>query len=211
MANVYKPGLIQVRPQFFDTDNSKLHEMVTWFVGGFSTPLTISQLNVIQSAYDTAMVNCVNAYAITGLHYFGSIVTDWSTSSGLTILDGGSNLGGGSYSVATPSQVCILQSLHIAQRYKGGHGRMYWPLPGSNAAITDTPNATAVANLATTYTTLLTAMAAVSSGSGGPFVQYVYRHRNSALLASLQLVSSFTVQPNLYATQRRRIRKVAHH
>jgi hypothetical protein len=211
LPNVYKPSLVQIRPQFFDTDNSKLHEMVTWWQGTFGVGLNNVQLTAWQTAFDNAMVNCVNAYAITGLHYFGSIITDWSSSTGLSQLDAGINLGGGTYSVATPSQVCILQSLHIALRYKGGHGRMYWPMPGSNAAITDTPNATAVSNLTTEYAALVTAMLALSGGNGGPANQVVYRHRNNAALAATNVVLNSTVQPNLYATQRRRIRKVAHH
>jgi len=109
-------------------------------------------------------------------------------------------------------QVAALISLHVAERYKGGHGRIYVPGLANNMLEDDgsTLQPAAITALGNMWNNTVTAMAAISAGNGGPLKPIVWHKKWAAHPNTTADILSITVQP-LTATQRRRIRKVSRH
>lgn len=211
MPNVYKPGLVQIRPQYND-GGVDLPENVTWWLGAFTSPLSLTQLTNIIAAFDTAWAAMWKVNAFDSVHYTGSIITDWSTNAGLQQTSVGTltPVAGTGGTAPAGSQVSILISKSDGTRYKGGHSRIY--LPGVSATIL--PDSSHISSgtqgtLVTNYEAVDTAMNGLTSGNGGPFLDVIYRFRNDATKAQVKNTASFKVNL-LLATQRRRLRKAAH-
>jgi hypothetical protein len=213
MPNVYQPSLIQIRPQYDQSDADLDNiENVTWWLGTFAVPLSEAQLIAIAGVFDNSWKNVWLAFGATSRHYKGSIVTDWSSNTGLQYSSVGTFAPVvGTEGAALPVQACALISLAIGERYRGGHGRVYLPALGNSTLESDYQLEPSVSSaLLTAYANMQTAMAGISSADGGAFVQSVYRYRNDPATASVHGVVAFTVQQKI-ATQRRRLRKAAHH
>lgn len=211
MPNVYKPGLVQIRPQYSIGGDDQA-ENVTWWDGGFTSPLSLTQLTNIIAAFDTAWAAMWKVNAFDSSHYLGSIITDWSTNAGLQESSVGTltPVAGTGGTSPAGAQVCILISKSDGTRYKGGHSRIY--LPGVAAPILPDPShisSGTQGTLVTNYLAVDTAMNGLSSGNGGPFLDSIYRFRNDTVKAQVKTTASFKVNLEL-ATQRRRLRKAAH-
>lgn len=207
-----QPGLLLVRPQYTPNPDTGDHpENVLWFVSAQTQAPSIGQLNAMAAAFDPAWGTMMAAVMGTGRSYTGSIWTDWSSQFGLT----GSSVGvyagtNGGLGPPVPANTAILVSLHVAERWKGGHARMYLPHVGSGTQLSTDYNKLAAASI-TAITNAFQVINTATLGSGvlGGQSQRVYRQRQDPVHAHLMQISSFTVQPT-YATQRRRLRKAAH-
>lgn len=212
MPNVYKPGLIQIRARYTNEFDGDKTENVTWWQGAFTSPLTQAQLANIQAVFDVQWPLMWRIPGATGAQYIGSIATDWSSASG-TDNDTTTSLSpvNGQATGLAAAQACMLLSLQIPLRFKGGHGRVYLPWLGQSA-LADQKSVTAsvVSNVSAEFVALRTNMNAISSGNGGPFSWCVYKFRNDAVKADPILITGGVIQADL-ATQRRRLRKAPHH
>jgi hypothetical protein len=68
----------------------------------------------------------------------------------------------------------------------------------------------ALAQAATVWANLVAAMAAVSPANGGPLVPVIWHKKKASMLNTYEAITGATPQP-IYATQRRRVRKVSRH
>jgi hypothetical protein len=211
--NVYQPRLLQIRPQYQpDPDSFRVPENVLWFQSVTAGTPTIPNLESIATAFDNAWDNIWLGWGASDRTYTGCIVTDWSSNTGLEWDNRPTRTPlAGSNGFSLPYNVAALTSIHIAERFKGGHSRCYGPYVGVGAQDTTDPRKwkdTLSTNTATAWTALTGAM----SGSGvlGGQLIMVYRFRNNAVRANVQPVVAFTTQP-FFASQRRRQRKAAHH
>lgn len=213
MANQYLPGLLQVRPQYTaNPDAPDQTENVLWFQSNTHTTPTATNLLDIQSAFDNNWSAIFNRYGAASTYYLGSLVTDWSSNTGLEVNSVGTwtPTAGGGATVATAPQVSILISLHIPIRYRGGHGRIYLPHVASGelqAPNYDTIASSLTTSLVTYFNDMVSGMQ--SSGVLGGQVMGVYRYRNTPGRNAFYQFPTFTVQSHI-ATQRRRNRKAAH-
>jgi hypothetical protein len=212
----YIPGLVQIRPQYSQSTDDDIPENVTWWnAEGYVAPLTISQLTAIQAAFNTAWATLWEHVGSTTNQYTGSIVTDWGSFVGLSVDNSAFTPVAGPGAGQAGDQVAALVSLHEAQRYRGGHGRMY--LPGiSIANMTGGSSLTTAAQsgVQASLAALVTGMAAISGANAGPVQQVVF-HQKSHVPGTIPpvLIGAFfnpivgsTCQSKV-ATQRRRLRK----
>lgn len=210
MPNQYKPGLLQIRPQYTkDPDSGDTPENVTWWLSATTTTPTLGDLNAILGVFDPAWGAIFAAYGATGLDYTGAVITDWSSATGLQQTSVGvfTPVGGSSGSAAPP-QVAILQSYQINLRWRGGHFRTYYPYVGSGVLggfSMDTVAGSTVTAMEAAYTTLVTDM--LASGTLGGQAARAYKNKNTAGSATLYPIVSERIQP-IVATQRRRVRHV---
>jgi hypothetical protein len=208
----YLAGLVQIRPQTTDVNPENLvHENVLYYAGDASVTRTVVQLTAVQAAFDTAWTALWGIYGSSAAHYAGSIVTDRSSSTGLEVDNSafvpvvGSHGGG-----QLPNQVAILISHKIAQRYKGGHARTY--LACVDASATHPPDSVATTDiplLTAGFEAVTAAMSALTATDGGPYTFISLRGRRTVMPTGAPVVAS--VCNPLLATQRRRLRKAAHH
>jgi hypothetical protein len=211
MANVYKPGLLQVRPQWQpNPDDSRSPECVLWFLSGSLTPPDGANLIAIQTVFD---VYFSAAWAVVGAGnqtYVGSEITDWSSDAGLASSSVGTftPASGSGEGGTCPDQVAVLVSWGILLRWKGGHPRTYLPYIGISQ-LSSTDHNRIQPTVATDCFDALSDMQSEMVGSGvlGGQTQQIYRFRNDPVKAQLYELTGFTVNTEL-ATQRRRIRLV---
>lgn len=214
MPNAYLPGLLQIRPRWTtDLDSGDHPECVTWWQSGnTTTPPTSTDLANIAGLFDTNFAPVWSNVGASAKQYLGCVITDWSSATGLSWDTEGlfTPVNGIHAGNMLPANVAVLISMAVATRYKGGHPRMYLPyisgnIPGTSFDRIDQSYAssseTAMANLGSTMV-------------GGPVLggqrQVLFRHRSSPALASTLVIQSYTVHA-LLATQRRRLRRAAHH
>lgn len=216
MPNVYQPLAIQVRPQWIAGGDplQRTPENVLWFKGETpaSFPLDPTDLAAIAAVFDAAYADLWKHVGSQEEEYGGSIITDWSSSTGLEQSSVGvftpvAGLGTVRHSAATSVLTSLLSS--IIPRYRGGHPRVYLPLIGSVMDSQYTFNGTDIAAVQSRWTTLNNNMEGVSSAHGGGFHHVIYRHRNDPVNAAMYEVQGYHVQSEA-ATQRRRLRKAAH-
>jgi hypothetical protein len=216
--NVYMPGLVQIRPQYSigaagEPERTAV-ENVLWFQGATLSnfPLTTASLTVIQDTFDAHWPVMWQYIGQEAYQYVGSIVTDWSVDTGITLpentgLAPTDGLGAGDMA----ANVAMLLS-YVAPsmpRYKGGHGRTY--LPFCSSTYLQTPwewqNAR-VEDVAGGWSTMSTAMLGISSSDGGGFNQVVFRNKTNPLTAAVHDITSVNVG-SVPASQRRRLRAVS--
>jgi hypothetical protein len=210
VPNVYKPGLLQIRPQYTpDPDSGDTPENVTWWLSATTTTPSLGDLTAIAGVFDTHWGAIFAAYGAAAQNYTGSKVTDWSSATGLEQ----STVGvftpvAGTGGTGAPPQVAILQSFQINLRWRGGHFRTYYPYVGAanlGGFGNDTVAGGTVTAMETAYTNLVVAMAA--SGTLGGQVPRAYKDKNNATTATLYPIVSQLINPKV-ATQRRRVRHV---
>ena len=214
MPNVYKPGLLQIRTQHTQNpDTGDIPENVLWFVSALLTTPTLVQLQAIQGYFDTNWAPIWQTVGPTNRDYMGSVITDWSSNTGLQSTSVGSftPAAGTHSSESLPLQVAILLQWEIGVRYKGGHPHTY--LPYCSASTQDTSDPSMVlASIRTAVNggvgAFFTAM--LAGGTLGGQTAVVYRHRNDPVNAVFHGIQAFNIASR-FATQRRRIRRVAHH
>lgn len=214
MANVYKPGLLQIRPRYTQSDISgHIPENILWFLSGSTTTPTLANLQGVAANFDPLWGAVFAAYGPSTNHYTGSVTTDWSSNTGLQYNSVGvfGGTAGGQAAGVQSGQVAILISYQIGVRYKGGHPRTYLPYVsegvtlGSSGDQVSTTTQTAIVNA---YNAMINGMRGGATLNGQTMV--IYRHRTNPALAQTYPFATFTVQSQT-ATQRRRIRRVAHH
>jgi hypothetical protein len=180
---------------------------------GSSSGYTIPMLQAAQAAFDGAWYFNWVPLAGNTSQYLGSVVTDMGSTTGLKVDNSlytphTGTAGGTDFADNT----CYLISLKEGLHYKGGHSRIY--IPGVNSAWTNpdgnTINATAIGHLNTLWTQTVTAMAGVSGALGGPYNAVVWHKKLHFAPNTVQVVTQGVAQARL-ATQRRRLRKAAHH
>jgi hypothetical protein len=205
VTTIYHPGLLQVRPQYSEEPDAPDHiENVTWWQTSGSGAYTISQIQSFQAAFDGVWGVMWNKIGATDMHYYGSIVTDWSSDTGLSSNSVGTYSGTtGSQGTNVPPQVAVLISGQVGLRFKGGHPRVYLPYVGQDA-LTDEYSDSIEPSVVAALTTAYQDMGSTLAGLSAPLtaVQCLYRRKTGATLQW----TAFTVQ-GLLATQRRRVRK----
>jgi hypothetical protein len=214
VANVYKPGLIQIRPRYSVSDvSAHIPENVLWFTAGSQTTPTIANLQAICNAFDPLWGAVWSVQGSSNNHYTGSVATDWSSNTGLQYNSVGvfTPVAGANGAACQSAQVAILISYQIGVRYKGGHPRTYLPY----VATASTTGSSGDEVTGPTQTGIVTAMNAMISGMKGiatlnGLTQVIYKHRTTPATATTYQFATFTVN-NQTATQRRRLRHVAHH
>jgi len=211
MPNVYQPGLIQIRPQYeFDAEADNTPENVLWLQSSTTSAPSLAQLQSIQNVFDPGWAQVWKPWGHTTHFYQGSVITDWSSNTGLSFSSVGgftAVAGSGTGSPAAP-QVAALISYHVPIRYKGGHPRTYLPR-GAMGEVTGTNNDELVSSCGAAILSAINALIGnlKSSGVLGGQTWSVYLHKNDPTKAHVMPFASFTVQ-TLLATQRRRLRHV---
>lgn len=209
MANVYQPNLIQYRPQYSKEFDNDTPENIIWLKGAIAGPYTLTQLQNLQSTLDVLWGEMWQSVGATGRSMTGSIITDWTSSSGLQSNSVGTFVGApGSEGNEVPANVAALISWQIAERYRGGHGRVYLPSLGVSVIFNDNfLTASAITALTTTMGNVTAGLLAYP-GPVGPVTINVLRARGKPT-QNAQVVHSFEANGQL-ASQRRRLRRVAH-
>jgi hypothetical protein len=213
MTTVYQPKLVQCRPQYtVDSDTGRFPENVLWFQSLNTGTPTLANLLGMAAGFDTVWGTMWATMSTTGKHYTGSVWTDWSSNTGLSNSSVGTftPVAGSNSGTCSSFQVAVLISLSNGQRFKGGHFRIYLPYVASILSVSgaeDTMSTTIVNNISSRFA----AINASTTGSGvlGGQTQVLYRFRNDLARASLYQIASFSVSQR-FATQRRRLRHVAH-
>lgn len=215
MANpiILQPKLMQVRTQYTPNPDTGDHpENILWFVNGSTGAPTVANLAAMAAVFDPAWGAMGPDFLASGHKYTGSIWTDYSSAFGLSynsvgVYGGSSSMSG----FSLPPNVALLISLHIQERYRGGHARIYLPWISQTAQSGTDPNLVAAASVSA-LTTAFANINVATTGSGvlGGQTQMVYREKTNAASAHLMPISQFTVN-SMFATQRRRLRKAPHH
>lgn len=210
---VYKPGLVQIKPQYspdVDTGNHPMH--ILWWLQRSPVSLTLPNLATIANTFDTNWSTVFQSYGATSQQYVGCTVQDYSSSTGLVATTVGTFGGApGTHGESMPPNTAILLSLKTTEHYRGGHFRTYLPWVGNTCQLSTDPSKitsaiqTAVINA---FGTVEPAMNGISVGGG--LTQRCYRNRTSPTLSTLYPINTYFVQ-QLLATQRRRLRKAPHH
>lgn len=214
MANVYLPGLIQARAQYdTDPDTGRFPENVVWFLSSSTTTPTEANLAAMQTVFDENWPAVWTPVGSSTYHYVGSVLTDWSSNTGLQVTSSplSAPVVGARGGQPLPRNVSALISYAIALRYKGGHPRTYLPYLGAAAmgtVQTDVIQSEFTSEVASNFSSMVTAMKTSGVLGGQTFVCFL--HRTNALKATTYQVSSYNVNGTV-ATQRRRLRKVPHH
>lgn len=218
------PDAVRIRLQF--TLSDKAAQGLRFFFGYESGPPTVAQLEVIAGDIDTL----ASTYLVPNMHdscaYNGCIIEDLSSSSGAVYQSSVSDTGSLSAS-PLPAGTAFVMSYEIANRYRGGHGRGYWPLGDAadlsgNMTFTDA----SVTTLGTAISDFLAGIEGLSSGgftlTGQLIVSYYKgftniqnpitgRYRNVPTLRETPVV--YTVQSlvarNYVGSQRRRRTKTS--
>jgi hypothetical protein len=210
---VLQPGLVQIKAHYrSNPDNGERPINLLWFVQ--RAPVSLSQANMqtICNAFDPLWSIMWEQWAPGYATYLGSEATDYSTAFGNTWSTVGTwTPTTGVKTTPLPPQVALLISLHVNERWRGGHARIYLPWGAAEAVSTTDPDMA----LAATTSIVSTKFGLIEPGMnsiaiGGGLSQRVYRQRTTPGSAHLMPISSYTVQTML-ATQRRRLRKVPHH
>lgn len=210
----YKPGLLQVRPHYNVSDVSgHTPQNVLWFVSANVSTPALGNLNTICNFVDQYWTAVCCPVMASANHYTGSIVTDFSSNTGLAYSSVGNitpiagSLTGGSQS----AQVCMLISYQIGVRWKGGHPRTYLPYIAESVTqgiSGDEVVPTFITQMNTAMNTFISQMKA--TGVLGGQTLSIYRHKQNPALAQTYPVVTFSVSTQT-ATQRRRVRRVPHH
>jgi hypothetical protein len=203
----YVPAMVQIRPQFYDSQRPKEDENVWWAKGIETGGYTADQLTAVQSAVDAAFTSA--GWAGHNLsHYQSCYVTDFSNDTGYEVSPNTSIDIAGEGGTPQSSQVAVLVSGEIGLRYRGGRPRIYFPC--SAVGESDAYDTVSSGNL-TLYNNLVgliaTNLNAISGDDGGPFQWGVFRYRRSEALHAFAAVAWGETE-TFFATQRRRIRKV---
>jgi hypothetical protein len=209
--------LIQIRSQFQDT-TSRIHENVTWWMGGVNTGYTAAQLQYIANTFGSGFFPIWQAQGAPESHFIAAIATDWTSTAGLSEVQSFSAPGQGTGNMS--ANTAILLSLKGTVRYKGGHGRWYLPCIAESVS---TDGINLVSGLTNTLNTnaqaLVTGMDNIPAADGGPCTLVTYRQRtagtgapnNAPYEAAFPYAINQIVASSVLATQRRRLRKAAHH
>lgn len=213
MPNVYKPGLLQIKPMYeVDVDSGDHPLNVTWWQSTTLSTPGLADLTTLAAVFDFYWSAMWSTLGSSAKHYEGCLITDWSSNTGLEYSSvgvwtptAGSHSGG-----LAPPNVAVLLSYNSGERFRGGHFRTYFPYIGNviiTGANSDTVDPAFINGATTAFVSLGTGM----NGSGvlGGQSQRLYRHRGSPTLAQLYQIKSFGFQSRL-ASQRRRLRKAAH-
>lgn len=207
MSTIYVPGLLQIKPQYSQEPDAPDHpENVTWWLNpGGAGPLSSSVLTAIAAAFDPKWGAVFTAYAGVNMHYYGCIITDYTSAAGLSYNSVGTYAGVvGTQGTLQPPQVAALISGKVGIRYRGGHPRIYLPYVGGSSLTDeymDSLSSTVVTNMTTAYTALNTTMNGLATPGGG-----LYQTMYSRKTGVCHQWTGFVVN-GLLATQRRRLRK----
>jgi hypothetical protein len=211
MTALYHPGVVTIVP-YYDLGHTNPAANVTHWQTAV-TGLTGAMLSAIRTAFDTSWFATWKGVGSSTNNYLGCWVIDNSSSTGLQVTNAGYTPQAGlSPATSWPDSTAALLSLRTVMRYRGGHGRVYIPGLSSVSVQNDGMQLTTAtqSTLTTLWTSTVTAMAALSSTSGGPLTPIVWNKKLSSNPNSVQPVVTQLVQPIL-ATQRRRLRKVSRH
>jgi hypothetical protein len=211
----YIPGLVSIKPQWTDSSPST-HECVTWWMDASIEPRTVPQLENIQSLAESLYLSAWVPIGASTAKFHGCIVADYGSPFGLSIpasLTAGVNGSGGP---ALPNNVAVLCSLKIPGRYRGGHGRMYFPAIGSSSETVDGDHITTAAAAIVSGVLNAAAGGAPTQLQDGPvappanFLSQIVLRGRRTLAPAVPIITEIVVQ-TLLASQRRRLRKAAHH
>lgn len=210
------PALVQVRPQWTDS-GSRVHECVLWMTGSVSAGYSSAQLLNLAGVVFGDIANVWVPIGAPNSQLASVIATDWTSNTGLTATTTTSPTSG-TGTGELGANTSVLLSIKSPVRYRGGHGRVYLPAIAGNATSDGrTVISSKVTSTQTLLNSFLTDLSGISSANGGPFVwgTYHFRKKNPTppptyLSATFNSNAGVLVQSTL-ATQRRRLRKAAHH
>lgn len=211
MAAVYLPGVVTLIPHY---DIGAGHDVVNVLhFRGQPISFDTSQLTTIQTAFDQQWHGgLANLLATTSI-YKGAVCIDSGSALGQEV-DNTAYVPQNGTGVGNPvaDNAAVLLSLHVLQRYKGGHGRVYLPGFSTSGLGSDgrTVLGSTITSLNSTWTNLVNAMRSIPSADGGPFDAVVWHKKWAAAPNTTGIITSITPQ-SVLASQRRRLRKVSRH
>lgn len=211
MVAVYYPGVITTVLNWDIGAPAHTANVLHWL--GQPINYSIPQLGVIRGEVDTAIQAGLIGLIASVNKYLGCSVIDSGSALGAEEPnDGFPPVAGGGAATPVGDQVAFLLSFKTQHRYKGGHGRMY--LGGVDTIHSNadgrTWNTAAIGNYQTYWDQLKAAMAAVPTADGGPLKPIIWHKKWKANPNSVEDIIDRIAQP-VYATQRRRVRKVSRH
>lgn len=210
MPNNYLPQLIQIRPQYTPNQTTATTpQNVLWFRSNAPGTPSLANLQTIGTDFDTAWKAVFLAYAGQDASYLGSVVTDWSSNTGLVSSSVGSFVATpGTHGESMAGSVAALVSYKVPMRWRGGHFRTYLPYVGLATQDSGDPNkitATFAAAIVTAINNTVSAMQSTSVLGGQTMM--MYKQKQKSVTPELLPISTFGVGL-LLASQRRRLRKV---
>lgn len=210
MANVYKPGLIQIKPQYSQEARGETPENVTWWAYENTSPLSHSELVTLAGIFDLDFSSAWRHIAPNTATYVGAIYTDWSSSSAQVLSTVGTwtPTTGTATGALAPAQVAVLLNASVPTRYRGGHPRIYLPHVAASVMTNDHQIDPTVQSAVSEALFALNTDMATGFGSRF-FFPAVYRFRSDAVKAQIVTIGPWTCVQEV-ATQRRRLRRVAH-
>jgi hypothetical protein len=208
---LYLPGIVQIVPQYNIGRPNLAANVLHWHTT--VTDLGTGTLNAIQATFDPLWFDLWALVGASEASYVGSIVTDMSSNTGAQAgnqgfvpkhpTNSGPQLG---------ENTAYLLSLHTDTRYRGGHGRVYLPAISVYNINNDgeTMGSAIQPAVVTAWNNLVTAMESLPVGSGGPLSPVIWHKKLSSAPNTFELVTGITANA-LFASQRRRLRKVSRH
>lgn len=212
MGSNYVAKLMQIRPQYSqDPDADNTPENVLWMQSGSTGTPTLGDLTTIQGIFDEYWPLLWKPQAGADSSYMGSVITDWSSDTGISRSTVGtlSPVAGTGSATSTAPQVAILISYSIPIRYRGGHPRTYLPHVASGkitGTYKDSIASGDVTNINAAYNALFAALNDSDVLGGQSMV--IFRGKTTPASPTVYIVNTYTAQL-LLATQRRRIRHVS--
>jgi len=172
-----------------------------------------AQLQAVRDEFDSIWGNGFRPLVPTTTHYKGCVVIDSGSAFGGDITnDTFVPVPGTAVAGPVADNAAVLLSLHVLQRYKGGHGRVY--LPGFSLDMLATDGRTVLGSTVTTvegvWNNTAQALGALTTGQGGPYKPVLWHKKWAAAPNSTSDIVSVTCQ-TILASQRRRLRKVSRH
>lgn len=190
-----------VRFNFIGTDGTNHAQCEMGFYNTSGVEADPGDANTLQALFGTNIMpilsNLITLSSVQVTEFNSGVTTDFISTN--------APVAGGQSGALLPSNVCILVKKLTGLLGKENRGRMY--LPGVSESLVVSPSAISVAHLATIQAALNTWYTAMVADHFQPYI-----HRKTSVPADFHSVAITSFLPeSLFATQRRRLRKAAHH
>lgn len=159
------PGVIRVDMHF--SYGEDLFAKCRFFAAYSGSAPSVGQLNTFAGVVVTEYDSQLKGLASSSVHLTEVVVTDLTTPTS-SVGSTAASVAGTRSGPGLPASACVVQSRHVARRYRGGHSRIYWPFgTGNDNADNQVWEPTFVTQCDTDLTAFGTAIhAAVWSGGG---------------------------------------------
>ena len=206
LVGPYLPNLLRLRFKW-SGDRDYMYN-VLWLAASVAGPYDSTDLDAASAAIGASLFTHLLPNLSANVTLDQVEVADFTSATGQESIyvSGNSGAQGGT----SPAQICALWQWAVNERFRGGHPRTYIPGVPVSAMSDDRTIETSELNLLNTAQNDLQAVIETLAFGAGPVSLACLRKRRVAGDAYLLNMAPAGTSPTL-ATQRRRVRKVAHH